>query len=53
MFNTVNNIQQEEPEDGQESGTVLCAYYKAGACKKGNKCKFSHDMNVEFNVVSF
>ena len=25
---------------------VLCAYYKAGHCDKGNKCKFSHDINV-------
>ncbi len=25
---------------------VLCAYYKAGHCDKGNKCKFSHDLNV-------
>lgn len=26
--------------------TVLCAYYKAGHCDKGNKCKFSHDINI-------
>jgi hypothetical protein len=26
--------------------TVLCAYYKAGHCDKGNKCKFSHDPDV-------
>lgn len=25
---------------------MLCVYYKAGHCDKGNKCKFSHDMNV-------
>src|SRR5258708_35920649 len=25
---------------------VLCAYYKAGHCDKGNKCKFSHDLNI-------
>ena len=27
--------------------TVLCVYFKAGNCDKGNKCKFSHDRNVE------
>jgi Zinc finger C-x8-C-x5-C-x3-H type (and similar) len=26
--------------------TVLCVYFKAGHCDKGNKCKFSHDMNI-------
>ena len=51
LFKTVNNIKQEELEEGQESTTVLCAYFKAGDCKKGNKCKFSHDMNIEFNVI--
>jgi len=25
---------------------VLCVYFKAGTCEKGNKCKFSHDPNV-------
>jgi hypothetical protein len=50
LFKTVENIKQEEPEEGQETGTVLCAYFKAGACKKGDKCKYSHDMNLEFNV---
>lgn len=26
--------------------TILCVYFKAGHCDKGNKCKFSHDMNI-------
>ncbi|PVF95688.1 hypothetical protein CPB86DRAFT_710733 [Serendipita vermifera] len=30
--------------------TVLCAYYKAGTCEKGNKCKFSHDLNIARKV---
>lgn len=30
--------------------TVLCVYFKAGHCEKGNKCKFSHDRNVERKV---
>ncbi|CAL1717297.1 unnamed protein product [Somion occarium] len=31
---------------GVDPKTVLCAFYKAGHCEKGAKCKFSHDMNV-------
>ncbi|KAH7341448.1 hypothetical protein B0J17DRAFT_646578 [Rhizoctonia solani] len=32
---------------GVDPKTVLCVYFKAGNCEKGNKCKFSHDRNVE------
>ena len=30
--------------------TLLCAFYKAGNCEKGNKCKFSHNPDVERKV---
>ena len=26
---------------------MLCAFFKQGQCKKGDKCKFSHDLNIE------
>jgi hypothetical protein len=26
---------------------VLCAYFKAGVCEKGKKCKFSHDLALD------
>jgi hypothetical protein len=26
---------------------MVCAFFKSGACEKGNKCKFSHDLNLE------
>ena len=39
-----SNDSVEDPK------TVLCAYYKVGTCEKGNKCKFSHDMNVTRKV---
>ncbi|KAF8753550.1 DRG Family Regulatory Protein, Tma46 [Rhizoctonia solani] len=32
---------------GVDPKTVLCVYFKAGNCDKGNKCKFSHDRDVE------
>ncbi|KAF5334857.1 hypothetical protein D9758_014293 [Tetrapyrgos nigripes] len=31
---------------GVDPKMVLCAYFKAGSCDKGSKCKFSHDVNV-------
>ncbi|KEI42740.1 uncharacterized protein L969DRAFT_170404 [Mixia osmundae IAM 14324] len=32
---------------GVDPKTILCSYFKAGHCEKGNKCKFSHDPNIE------
>ena len=26
---------------------TLCAYFKAGVCEKGKKCKYSHDLTLE------
>jgi len=31
---------------GVDPKSVLCVFFKAGHCQKGNKCKFSHDLNV-------
>ena len=31
---------------GVDPKSVLCAFFKAGKCSKGEKCKFSHDLNV-------
>ncbi|KAL0067703.1 Translation machinery-associated protein 46 [Marasmius tenuissimus] len=38
-------ISQKVPF-GVDPKTVLCAYFKAGHCEKGSKCKFSHDLDV-------
>jgi hypothetical protein len=36
----VNNI-------GEDPKSILCAYFKAGLCEKGRKCKFSHDLALD------
>ncbi|OCH88569.1 hypothetical protein OBBRIDRAFT_795108 [Obba rivulosa] len=43
-------VQAQKVPFGVDPKTVLCAFYKAGNCEKGNKCKFSHDLNVERKV---
>ena len=32
---------------GEDPKSVLCAYFKAGVCEKGKKCKFSHDLALD------
>lgn len=39
-------VQTQKVPFGVDPKMVLCAFYKAGNCEKGNKCKFSHDLNV-------
>ncbi|KAF8268458.1 hypothetical protein EI94DRAFT_1800393 [Lactarius quietus] len=39
-------VQTQKVPFGVDPKTVLCAFFKAGHCDKGNKCKFSHDVNV-------
>ncbi|KIM64304.1 hypothetical protein SCLCIDRAFT_115602 [Scleroderma citrinum Foug A] len=38
--------QSQKIPFGVDPKTILCAYFKAGTCEKGNKCKFSHDLDV-------
>lgn len=39
-------VQVQKVPLGVDPKTVLCAFFKAGQCEKGAKCKFSHDLNV-------
>ena len=39
-------VQTQKVPFGVDPKTVLCAFFKAGSCDKGSKCKFSHDLNV-------
>ena len=32
---------------GVDPKSILCAFFKSGQCKKGDKCKFSHDLNIQ------
>lgn len=43
-------VQTQKVEKGTDPKTVLCAFFKAGQCGKGDRCKFSHDLNVERKV---
>ncbi|KAG5418160.1 TMA46 [Candida metapsilosis] len=39
-------IQQQKVPFGVDPKSILCEFFRQGVCSKGNKCKFSHDLNV-------
>lgn len=43
-------VQTQKVEKGTDPKSVVCAFFKAGQCGKGDRCKFSHDLNVERKV---
>lgn len=45
LFNTVQPVQKVA--FGVDPKTVLCAFFKAGKCQKGAKCKFSHNLDAD------
>ncbi|KAI9668098.1 MAG: hypothetical protein M1821_000918 [Bathelium mastoideum] len=40
-------VQVQKVPFGVDPKTVLCQFFKKGACEKGKKCKFSHDPSIE------
>jgi Zinc finger C-x8-C-x5-C-x3-H type (and similar) len=38
-------IKQPPLEPGVDPKSVVCEFFKAGCCSKGDKCKFSHDLS--------
>jgi hypothetical protein len=49
LYKTVKTIKQAEVGEGESAKYILCEYFKAGCCEKGDKCEFSHDVNIQFN----
>ncbi|XP_031620563.1 zinc finger CCCH domain-containing protein 15 homolog [Contarinia nasturtii] len=43
-------VQAQKVDKGTDPKSVVCAFFKAGQCGKGDKCKFSHDLSVERKV---
>lgn len=46
LFKSVVTIQQTADGEIDYKKTV-CAYFKAGVCEKGKKCRYSHDLSLE------
>jgi len=44
-------VPTQKVESGVDPKSILCAFFKQNLCKKGDKCKFSHDPAVERKAV--
>ena len=53
LYKTVKVIKQKDVESDEDAKYILCEFFKAGYCEKGDECEFSHDLNIEFNVYLF
>jgi len=53
LSKSVKTIKQAELEEGDVAKNILCAFFKAGVCNKGDDCEFAHDLNIEFNQGTF
>jgi len=40
-------VPSQKVESGVDPKSIFCAFFKQNLCKKGDKCKFSHDPEVE------
>nr|CAG4637303.1 EOG090X0C5B [Ceriodaphnia reticulata]SVE73160.1 EOG090X0C5B [Ceriodaphnia reticulata] len=45
LFKPVQAVQKVEK--GADPKSILCAFFKQGTCGKGDRCKFSHDLEIE------
>jgi len=43
----VATIKQPKVPAGVDPKSIVCEFFRKGACQKGFKCKFSHDLAVE------
>lgn len=51
LSKSVKTIKQHEVEEDSEKKNLLCEFFaNQGFCADGDKCLFSHDVNIEFNV---
>merc|ERR1711928_206068 len=48
LFRPVQAVQKIEK--GADPKSILCAFFKQGNCGKGDRCKFSHNLEIERKV---
>ena len=49
LYKQITAVKTQEVPEGQQAKNILCENFKNGNCTLGDKCPFSHDLNINFN----